>query len=54
MKLLHAAYVFVELEGKEELITALTTLLKKGMVVYTNSPKVRLDRRTVQDDFVST
>ena len=39
----------VELEGKEKLITACNNTVEEGMVVYTNSPKVRLDRRrTVQ------
>ncbi|HIU87634.1 MAG TPA: (2Fe-2S)-binding protein [Candidatus Avilachnospira avistercoris] len=39
----------VEIEGKEKLITACNNAAEEGMVVYTNSPKVRLDRRrTVQ------
>ena len=39
----------VELEGKEKLITACNNSVEEGMVVYTNSPKVRIDRRrTVQ------
>ncbi|WP_432631288.1 [FeFe] hydrogenase, group A [Brotaphodocola sp.] len=39
----------VEVEGKERLLTACNTKVAEGMVVYTNSPKVRLDRRlTVQ------
>ena len=39
----------VELEGRDHLITACNNKVEEGMVVYTNSPKVRLDRRlTVQ------
>ena len=39
----------VEIEGKDKLITACNNAAEEGMVVYTNSPKVRLDRRrTVQ------
>lgn len=36
----------VELEGKEKLITACNNVVEEGMVVYTNSPKVRKVRRT--------
>ena len=39
----------VEVEGKERLITSCNNVVEEGMVVYTNSPKVRMDRRrTVQ------
>lgn len=39
----------VELEGKDKLITSCNNVAKEGMVLYTNSPKVRSDRRkTVQ------
>ena len=39
----------VELEGKEKLITSCNNMVKDGMVIYTNSPKVRNHRRnTVQ------
>ena len=39
----------VEVEGSERLVTACNNVVKEGMVVHTNSPKVRLDRRrTVQ------
>ena len=39
----------VELECKERLITACNNVVEEGMVIYTNSPKVRRDRRnTVQ------
>ncbi len=39
----------VEIEGKDKLITACNNMAEEGMVVYTNSRKVRLDRRrTVQ------
>ncbi len=36
----------VELEGKERLITSCNNVAKEGMVIYTNSPKVRRHRRT--------
>ena len=36
----------VELEGKEKLITACNNVVEEGMVLYTNSPKVREVRRT--------
>ncbi len=36
----------VELEGKEKLLTACNNVAEEGMVIYTNSPKVRKDRRT--------
>ncbi len=35
----------VELEGKEQLITACNTQVQDGMVIYTNSPKVRWTRK---------
>ena len=35
----------VEMEGKERLITACNNVAEEGMVLYTNSPKVRKDRR---------
>lgn len=39
----------VELEGMEKLITSCNNVAKEGMVIHTNSPKVRADRRkTVQ------
>ncbi len=39
----------VEIEGKDKLITSCNNFVEEGMVVFTNSPKVRLDRRrTVQ------
>ena len=39
----------VELEGKERLVTACNNQAEEGMIVWTNSPKVRLARRrTVQ------
>lgn len=39
----------VEMEGMEKLITSCNNVVKEGMVLYTNSPKVRADRRrTVQ------
>lgn len=36
----------VELEGKERLVTSCNTVVQEGMVIYTNSPKVRDARRT--------
>ena len=36
----------VELQGKEKLITACNSPVEEGMVIYTNSPKVRRVRRT--------
>ena len=39
----------VEIEGKEKLVTSCNTPVAEGMVIYTNSPKVRKHRRhTVQ------
>lgn len=35
----------VEVEGKDKLITACNNLVQEGMVIYTNSPKVRDTRR---------
>lgn len=36
----------VEIQGKEKLVTACNSPVEDGMVVYTNSPKVRRVRRT--------
>ena len=36
----------VELEGKDRLITSCNNVAKEGMVIHTNSPKVRRHRRT--------
>lgn len=39
----------VEIEGKEKLVTSCNNQVEEGMVVYTNSPKVRKNRRqTIQ------
>ena len=35
----------VELEGKEKLITSCNNVAEEGMVIYTNSPKVRRMRQ---------
>lgn len=43
----------VELEGKDRLITACNNICKEGMVIYTNSPKVRKDRRTTVELILS-
>ena len=36
----------VELEGKDKLITSCNNVAEEGMVIHTNSPKVRRDRKT--------
>lgn len=43
----------VELEGKEKLITSCNNVAKEGMVIYTNSPKVRKHRRTTVELILS-
>lgn len=43
----------VELEGKERLITACNNAVEEGMVVYTNSPKVRKDRKNTVELILS-
>ncbi len=43
----------VELEGKEKLITSCNTVAEEGMVIYTNSPKVRRHRRTTVELILS-
>lgn len=43
----------VELEGKEKLITSCNNVVKEGMVIYTNSPKVRKHRKTVVELILS-
>ena len=35
----------VELEGKDKLIISCNNKVEEGMVIYTNSPKVRMNRR---------
>lgn len=35
----------VEMEGKEKLITSCNNVVEEGMVLYTNSPKVRMNRK---------
>lgn len=37
----------VELQGKEKLITACNNKVEEGMVIFTNSPKVRETRKTI-------
>lgn len=37
----------VEIEGKEKLVTACNNVAEEGMVIYTNSPKVRETRKTI-------
>ena len=43
----------VELEGKEKLITSCNNVAKEGMVIHTNSPKVRRHRRTTVELILS-
>ena len=43
----------VELEGKERLITACNNVAEEGMVVYTNSPKVRNHRKNTVELLLS-
>jgi len=43
----------VELEGKERLITSCNNVAEEGMVIHTNSPKVRKDRRTTVELILS-
>ena len=43
----------VELEGKKNLITSCNNVAKEGMVIYTNSPKVRRHRRTTVELILS-
>ena len=35
----------VEIEGKEKLVTSCNNQVEEGMVIYTNSPKVRRNRK---------
>jgi NADH-quinone oxidoreductase subunit G len=37
----------VEIEGKEKLVASCNSAVEEGMVVYTNSPKVRKHRKTI-------
>lgn len=37
----------VEIEGKDKLVTACNNVVEEGMVIYTNSPKVRETRKTI-------
>ncbi|MDY5985917.1 [FeFe] hydrogenase, group A [Sporofaciens sp. SGI.106] len=43
----------VELEGKEKLITSCNNVAEEGMVIYTNSPKVRKHRRKTVEMILS-
>lgn len=43
----------VELEGKDKLITSCNNVVEEGMVIYTNSPKVRRHRRTTVELILS-
>lgn len=37
----------VEIEGKDKLVTACNNVVEEGMVIFTNSPKVRETRKTI-------
>lgn len=43
----------VEIEGKEKLVTSCNNLVEEGMVVYTNSPKVRKNRKKTVEMILS-
>lgn len=43
----------VELEGKDKLITSCNNVCTEGMVIYTNSPKVRRHRKTTVELILS-
>ena len=43
----------VELEGKDKLVTSCNNICEEGMVVYTNSPKVRKHRKTTVELILS-
>ena len=43
----------VEIEGKDKLITSCNNIVEEGMVIYTNSPKVRRNRRTTVELILS-
>ena len=43
----------VELEGKEKLITSCNNMAEEGMVIYTNSPKVRKHRKLIVEMILS-
>ena len=43
----------VEIEGKEHLVTACNNAVEEGMIVHTNSPRVRKSRRTTVELLMS-
>ena len=43
----------VELEGKEKLIPSCNNVVEEGMVIYTNSPKVRMNRKKTVEFLLS-
>ncbi|MDD4370554.1 MAG: [FeFe] hydrogenase, group A [Anaerostipes sp.] len=43
----------VELEGKDRLITSCNNVVEDGMVIYTNSPKVRRNRKEIVEMLLS-
>ncbi|MBO5095181.1 MAG: (2Fe-2S)-binding protein, partial [Lachnospiraceae bacterium] len=43
----------VEIEGKDRLVTSCNNTVEEGMVIYTNSPKVRQNRKTTVELIMS-
>ena len=43
----------VELEGKDQLIPSCNNVVKEGMVIFTNSPKVRMNRKKTVEFILS-
>lgn len=43
----------VEVEGKDRLVTSCNNVVDEGMVIYTNSPKVRRNRRNTVEMILS-
>lgn len=43
----------VEIEGKDRLVTSCNNKVEEGMVIYTNSPKVRMNRKTTVELILS-
>ena len=43
----------VEIEGKDQLVTSCNNTVEDGMIIYTNSPKVRQNRKTTAELIMS-
>lgn len=43
----------VEIEGKDQLVTSCNNAVEEGMVIYTNSPRVRQNRKTTAELIMS-